>query len=198
MSFDTIINEVTAEISTQMFLRIEKGTERPRKFTFTSNANSLKSLDRQLKNFYGNKEIDQVLEIVKEHINEEDTDTVEVRIRNNEVTDVTDVTYKKDLKEAEEILSEFEAEVVNNMVPFKKVLSNGKQIPEEKLKQSEIGKTINTIVGALKKQNLIKNFNKDDMSSLDISSGTKGVFNLTDDQGNKYIFKISTGRIEKV
>lgn len=96
------------------------------------------------------------------------------------------------------ILNEFKAEVVGKIVPFNKVFDeNNKIIPKEKLVKSEIGNTINQIVAALKKQGLINKFSADDQSTLDFSPGPKGIIKLTDDEGNNYIFKLSTGKVEK-
>lgn len=207
MDLDKILTEVTAEISDQKFLKVSKGTEKERTYTFSDRKRSLSSLRNKLEDEYGNKIVKAIMGIVGKHLESEDANIINIKVLNGTVEDTTDLDFDMEesmketnslIEETLNVLNEVSAEVVKNIIPFNKIFdASGKVIPKEKLQGSETAKVLNNILGAMKKQNLIDKFSPDNASTLDISAGSKGSYDLIDDEGNKYTFKVATGKITK-
>ena len=95
-------------------------------------------------------------------------------------------------------LNEFQVEIVGRKVPANKVFDlKGKVIPLEQLKGSQSLAVIRDIKAALQKTGLLKLFNVDDISSMDIKPYKKDLYVLTSEAGPKYHYNVTTKKIFK-
>jgi len=99
----------------------------------------------------------------------------------------------------DKILDEVSAEIVQGKIPANKVFnSKGQVVPLEQLKGSESLRLISAIKAELTRTGMIKNFNNDDTSNLDIVPFNKRFYKITPDTGGKtYLFNINSGKISE-
>ena len=103
---------------------------------------------------------------------------------------------KKKLK-LEGTLKEVSAEIVQGKIPARKVFDlKGNVVSLDQLKGSESQALLVAIKTALEKSGLLKNFNPENLSSLDIKPFKKNSYVLTPDVGaKKYLYNVATGQI---
>jgi hypothetical protein len=96
-------------------------------------------------------------------------------------------------------INEISAEIVAGKVPARKVFNvKGEVVPLDQLKGSESLSLLAAIKSALIKTGMIKNFNADDMSNVDIKPFNKSNYILTPDVGaKKYLYNVATGKIRE-
>jgi len=99
----------------------------------------------------------------------------------------------------DKLVNEISAEIVNSKIPARKVFNvQGKIVPLDQLKGSQSQALLGAIKNALIKTGMIKNFDADDMSNMDIKPFNKSSYLLTPDRGaKKYLYNLATGQIKE-
>ena len=99
----------------------------------------------------------------------------------------------------DKMINEVSAEIVAGKIPANRVFDvKGNVIPLDKLKGSESQSLLAAIKAVLIKTNLIKNFNPDNLSNIDIKPFKKNVYIIIPDIGaKKYLYNVATGQIRE-
>ncbi len=103
------------------------------------------------------------------------------------------------MNKIDKLINEIQAEIVAGKVPANKVFDvQGNVVPLEQLKGSESQALLAAIKDALIKTNLIKKFDTDNMTNIDIKPFRKNEYILTPDVGaEKYLYNVATRKITK-
>lgn len=99
----------------------------------------------------------------------------------------------------DKLIKEVSAEIVQGKIPARKVFDlKGNIIPLDQLKGSQSQALLAAIKAQLIKTGLIKNFNPEDLSNIDIKPFKKNQYVLTPDIGaKKYLYNVVTGQIRE-
>jgi len=147
---------------------------------------------------FTNKELKFLLECVQvasEYI--EGTETIENKIK--KYLKNGNIKTEDKGNNANNVLNEFQAEIVAGVVPARKIFDiNGNIIPLDKLEKSASLILLKEIKAALDKAGILKQFAPDSMQDIDIKPYRKNEYILTPEQGPKYTYNVSSKRLKKV